>query len=71
MRYKFTVVALDGPMKQVACVTGRFFPEDNTLTLGDMRRVIEVEQLLERLTGYRWHIQSEPIPDVVDNVDTP
>jgi len=51
---RVTVTIKDGP-KVVAEATGREV-SDTTVTIGDLKKVIEVEHLLERITGLRFHI---------------
>lgn len=55
-KLRFRVTALSGP-KRLAQIDGILDVDPAGITLEDMRQVILCEQLLERLTGVRFHIE--------------
>ena len=57
MQLQFEMVVKDG-LVLLATVTGRPRPTGD-LKVSDLEKVMEVEQYLERLFGYRFHINQE------------
>jgi hypothetical protein len=58
-KVRVLITVKEGPL-QHARVVGRWLDAD-TISVGDLQRVIEFEQTLERLTGYRYHIETETL----------
>lgn len=55
---RFTITVKDG-LQVVATVPGRPGAGDH-ISIGDLAvKVVETEQFLERLTGFRFHIEME------------
>lgn len=52
---KFQLVIKEGP-KTILDLTSRCSLQASSVTAADFKEVLEVEKLLERLTGYRFHI---------------
>jgi hypothetical protein len=59
MKVKFEIIVKRGNRK-IATIEGHAFEAD-TRTLNDVAQVIPTEQLLERLTGCRFHINAIPV----------
>lgn len=51
----FQITIKNGPHTLIA-FTGIKDVDKETLTRADMEKLIETEQLLEKVTGYRFHI---------------
>jgi len=67
---RFRLVVIEAPDSELTAGGVRVTPRTTTtiegrekaaehLTLGDMEKVVEVEQFLERLLGHRFHLELE------------
>lgn len=59
-RVKAIKLEKDGTRSSVE-ITGHSVPDD-LIMVSDLRRVTEVEQFLEKLTGIRWHFEQVDDP---------
>lgn len=54
---KFEIVVLKS-REDITRIKGTRRFKDNELTQEEMEKVIEIEEFLEKLTGFRYHINS-------------
>jgi hypothetical protein len=58
MRQAKITIKVKSGTETLTTIEGRPVPME-LLTVADLKKVIEVEQWLEKLTGYRYHINME------------
>lgn len=57
MKVRFEIVVKRGNRK-IATIEGQEAHDTDHITLADVKQIIPTEQLLERLTGCRFHINA-------------
>ncbi len=62
MELLFKITFLRGQKIQAVVQGAKLIDGMLRLTVGDLDKIVATEQLLERLTGYRVHIESEVLP---------